>query len=1043
MKGYYLYPDIHDDMLAFVSDDDIWITRVSEPEPCRVTVGFGVVKTPRFSPDGKWIAFTGRKGTDEVRAEVYLIPSSGGEAKRLTYFGSPLTDVAGWTPDGMIVVSSESGRPFRARELFTVDAEGGEPQRLPYGPASRISYGRDAIVVARNSEDLIHWKRYKGGTRGKFWASLDGKDFHKFLEVDGNLTSPMWVGEGLYFVSDHEGMGNLYSVDRSGGRLKRHTDQKEYYARNASSDGKRIVFHAGGELFLFNPEKQETTKLDFDLPSPRRQREPRFVDPSKFVEEFGLHPQGHVALLTVRGKPFVMGNWEGAVSQLGDQAGTRYRETAFLNRDELVTISDSSGEERIETWTTSGGKLKTVERDLGLIQSIAPSPTERAVAATNSRCELHLVDLEAGTSKLLDKSQFGEIDQVAWSPGGEWIAYVFPENLHSTTIRLVNARTGSVVRVTSVGAHDFSPAFDPDGRYLYYLSHRSLDPVYDKVVFDLGFPMAAKPFLVTLRRDVASPFNPVPKPPADRPKGTADEKPDLTVDTDDIQSRVEPFPLEEANYSKVVGIKGKLLIFSFPVEGASKRGFLSRARPSGVIESFDLSELAKDTFAVGVADFKVSADCATAILRIGDDFRVVKATEKVDDKKMDSREPGRKTGWVDLKRMKVWAQPEVEWPQMLRETWRLMRENYWREDLKGLDWPAMYARYSRLVERASTRSELSDIIRELQGEVGTSHAYEIGGDYGDDKLPPVGSLGADFKFIGDGFEVTKVHVADPSNEGEKSPLMSPGVDIRAGDVIVAVDGIPLTKSRTPRMLLLNRANTQVSLRVRRGASQRETTVKTLYDEKRLLYREWVEANRKYVHEKSGGRVGYVHIPDMMSTGYAEFHRLFPVETERDAMIVDVRYNSGGHVSGLLLEKLARKRIGYDKSRTGVLYPYPNDSVKGPIVALTNEWAGSDGDIFSHSFKLMGLGPLVGTRTWGGVVGINNVRALIDGTFVTQPQAAFWFTDTGWGVENYGTDPTIEVENTPADFFGGRDPQLDRTIQETLRLLSEAKAPLQP
>jgi tricorn protease len=1041
VRGYYLHPDVHGDQLAFVSDDDVWVTSLSQIQPRRLTVGFGVVTKPRFSPDGRWIAFRGRKGTEEVVCEVYVIPSAGGEAKRLTYFGSASTDLAGWTPDGKVVVIADSGTPFsRWRELFAADLEGGEPARLPYGQATGVAYGRGVILVVRGYGDLPWWKRYRGGTRGKFWASFDGgKQFSKFLELETTVSSPMWVGDRLFFISDHEGIGNLYSVDGSGKDMKAHSSQKEYYARNASSDGSRIVYHAGGEIFLFDPASNATKKIEIDLPSPRRQREARLVEAGKFLEEFALHPKGHMLVLTSRGKPFVMGNWEGAVAQLGERNGARYRQTSFLNSDELVTISDSSGEEHVELWSATSGRLRVVERDLGMLEEMAPSPTKRVVAVTTHSYELHSVDLESGTTKLLDKSQYGAIAGLAWAPGGDWLAYVFPENLHSTSIKMVNATTGKVVGVTSAAARDFSPSFDPEGRYLYYLSYRFLDPVFDKVMFDYGFPKAAKPFLVALRKDVPSPFNPTPKAPEEPKKDQPAEKPDLTIDIEAMRDRTEPFPVDEADYSKIRGAKGKVLFLSFPVEGASKHAFLSHpSQANGVVESYDLNENSKDTFASGVSDFGLSADCSTAVLRVLQELRVVKATEKVDEKKPESKEPGRKTGWVDLKRIRVWAEPEREWPQMLRETWRLMRETYWRKDLRGLDWPMIYSRYSRLVGLASTRSELSDVLGEMQGEVGTSHSYEIGGDYGEEKPYPVGSLGAELRFTSEGYEITKIHEGDPSNEGEKSPLLTAGVDIKVGDVITAIDGVTLTETLTPRMVLLSSAGVQVRLKVRRGKAEREATVKTLTNDKRLLYREWVEGNRRYVHEKTNGKVGYVHIPDMVSTGFAEFHRLYPQESEKDALIVDVRYNSGGHVSSLILEKLARRRIGYAKDRMGNSWPYPDDSVKGPVVTLTNEWAGSDGDIFSHSFQLIGLGPLLGVRTWGGVVGINTVRPLVDGTFVTQPQAAFWFKDTGWGVENYGTDPTIEVDNTPTDFASGKDRQLDRTIEEALRLLKGAK-----
>jgi tricorn protease len=1045
MKGYYTHPDIHGDELAFVSDDDIWVTPLLRVQPRRLTVGFGAVTRPRFSPDGKWIAFRGRKGTDEIVAEVYVMPSEGGEARRLTYFGNFRTDLAGWTPDGKVVVVSDSGTPFQPwRELFAIDVQGGEPLRLPFGQATGIAYGNNAIVIARGYGDLPTWKHYRGGTRGKFWASFDGgKGFSKFLELDTIVSSPAWIVDRLYFISDLGGVGNLHSVDRSGKDMRTHTKHKEYYARNASSDGKRIVFQAGGEIFLFNPANQETSKVEIDLPSPRKQREPRLVDTGKFLEEFALHPRGHMLVVTSRGKPFVMGNWNGPVTQVGERGSARYRRTAFLNGGELAALSDSSGEERVELWNAASKRVGVVDSNLGMLEEMAPSPTKREVAVTTHSYELHLVDFESNTTRLLDKSEYNFIEQPAWSPSGEWLAYAFPESMHSKSIRIVNVKTGQKVGVTSPTARDFSPSFDPEGKYLYFLSYRFLDPVWDKVAFEMGFPKAAKPFLVTLRKDIPSPFNALPKA-SEEPKKDQPEKPDLSIDVEGIRERVEPFPVDEADYTRIRGIKGKVFYMSYPVEGSSKLPIFPRSpRTNGVIEWYDLVENEKEVFASGVADFSLSADGSTAALRVKDELRVVKTSEKVDEKKPESKEPGKKIGWVDLKRMRVWSEPEKEWPQMLRETWRLMREAYWRKDMRGLDWPGIWSRYSRLVDRASTRSELSDILGEMQGEVGTSHSYEMGGDFGEDRLPPVGSLGAELTFAGDGYKVTRIHEGDPSNEGEKSPLLTAGADVRVGDVLTAIDGTPLTRTLSPRMLLLNCADVPVTLRVRRGQAEREVVVKTLKDEKRLLYREWVESNRGYVHEKTGGRVGYIHVPNMLSTGYAEFYRLYPYETDRDALVVDVRYNGGGAISSLILQKLCRKRVGYAKDRAGQSWPYPEDTVKGPQVALTNEWAGSDGDIFCHSFKLMGLGPLVGTRTWGGVVGINTVRNLVDGTVVTQPQIAFWFRDTGWGVENYGTDPTIEVDNTPTDFANGTDRQLDSTINEAMRLLKDAEMLKEP
>jgi tricorn protease len=415
---------------------------------------------------------------------------------------------------------------------------------------------------------------------------------------------------------------------------------------------------------------------------------------------------------------------------------------------------------------------------------------------------------------------------------------------------------------------------------------------------------------------------------------------------------------------------------------------------------------------------------------------------KVIDKtvKMDSDRPGRETGWLDLNRLKVSIQPLAEWRQMFAEAWRLQREQFWSEDMSGVDWEAIYRQYAPLVERVSTRSELSDLLWELQGELGTSHAYEMGGEYRYGPYYRQGFLGIDLSYDSEAqrYRINRIVKGDPSDSSETSPLTSPGLNVALGSAILAINGQRVGPKLTPPELLVNQARNEIQLLIEEPDSTETRTlvVKALGYERGARYREWVEQNRRTVHETSQDRVGYIHIPDMSSHGYAEFHRSYLAEFDYPALLIDVRWNSGGNVSGLLLEKLARRRIGYHFPRWFQPSPYPQESPRGPMVALTNEHAGSDGDIFSHSFKLMALGPLIGKRTWGGVIGIHPRHRLVDGTMTTQPEYSFWFKDVGWDVENYGTDPDIEVDIAPQDFANQADPQLERAIAEALRLLEE-------
>lgn len=1020
-----------------MAEDDLWIADVSGKTAAhRLTSGQGAVSSPRFSPDGKWIAYELAQGQENPVNEVYVMPSSGGVSTRLTYYGLQSTGLAGWTPEGDVVVYTDAHKPVRRwTELYAVSTSGGEPKPLGYGRANGIAYGIKT-VLGRNLDDLTYWKRYKGGTRGKLWVEDTPGVFKLFVDLDGNVNSPCWVGDRLYFVSDHEGTGNLYSVAADGSDLRRHTGHRDFYARNATSDGSKIVYHAGGEVYLFDPEKDGSEKLLFMVQVSGKQVLQRFIEPQSFLEEATLGPTSQELGVIMRGKLFLTGTWDGPAVMVNSSNHTpeRIRLCRFLpNSSEVAYVSDASGEERIRIYNMATGEKRELDRDLGQIFEIQVAPKGRRLAVSNNRFELWVYDVDDGSFALIDSSVRGPIDDFDWSPDGKWLAYSFPETGSTSSIRLSTWDASLKSNVTSSNGVDYSPTFDPEGGYLYYLSSRHLDPVYDRVVFDLGFQRASKPFVVTLDSQLGSPFTDLPAIFAARGKGGSESE--FHVDLEGIQNRCTPFPVEEQNYVRVASAtKRRVFLLSYPVQGAMNTWFGTGERYDGLVEVFSFESKSKETYSSNVAWFWLNTPRTHALIKTKNRLRVVACGEKPNDA---VQEPGKRSGWVDLGRVKLLVDPRTEWKQMFREAWRLMRENYWREDMKGVDWKKVYDRYSPLVEAVWTRSELSDLIREMQGEMGTSHAYEMGGDRGLAESPPVGSLGCELSWAGDGYEITRIYIGDPSNENEKSSLLAPGVSARVGDRIVSINGAKLTETYTPAMALWNHVGDTVTLELTREGKKWSAVVSTLKNQRYLVYRAWVESNRAYVHERSGGRLGYVHIPDMGPQGFAEFHRLYPIETERDGLIVDVRFNGGGHVSHLILEKLARKHIGYDKPRRGEPVQYPLYAVKGAIVAITNDEAGSDGDIFSHSFKLMGLGPLIGTRTWGGVVGINPRISLVDGTRVTQPQYAFYFKDVGWGVENYGTDPTIEVEITPQDYREGRDPQLDRAIEVALELLENA------
>jgi tricorn protease len=1020
---------------VFVCDDDLWRVDAAGGVARRLTAGLGEVSYPSISPDGRRIAYVGR---DEQHPEVYLMPAEGGPARRITWLG-PDVMVRGWTARGRIVFVTTHGQPFfRNYRAYELDPQGGLPELLPFGQVNHLAYEDGKVkVIGRNTADPARWKRYRGGTAGALWVDAAGKgEFRRLGELKGNITSPLWLRGRIWFLSDFEGVGNLYSCKADGGDLSRHTDHGDFYARHASSDGERIVYQCGADLWLYDPARDATQKLEIEVPAHRTQAARKFVPPADFLGGFELHPAGHSAALDVRGKLFSFGLWEGAVRQHGLPDAGRARLGRWLaDGQTVIAVSDASGEERLRIF--HGERESDLDADVGRVVALEAAPIGKRVALGNHRNEVLLADVETGKLQRIARSEFGRTESLAWSPDGAWLAFPLWTSARHSAIHLYEVATGKTLAATSGEFRDYCPSFDPQGRYLYFLSVRTFDPVYDNVHFELSFPRGARPYLLALQAGGKPPFEPEPKG-----FGSTEEKPDnkpvqVKIDEENLQKRIAAFPVPEGLYRQIAGIRDKVLWTLFDPAGAHGRGGLSD-KP-GRLECFDLPSAHCETLVDKIDAFALSADGKTLLYREGKRLRALEAGKKHDDKgDAGYPEHSRQTGWIDLERIRVSVEPPLEWRQMLREVARLQRDQFWVEDMSGVDWKGALARYEPLLERVATRSELSDLIWEMQGELGTSHAYESAGDY---RKPPAWNLGALAADLRDN-EISYIAAGDTWEPGSDSPLNAVGVEARIGERIVAVNGQPVTRERPLPSLLVHQAGQKVDLVLQEKEVQRTVLVTLLKDEVPARYRDWVERNRRWVHEASKRRVGYLHLPDMMSAGFAEFHRYFMLECERDALIVDVRYNRGGHVSQLLLEKCARQRVGYAFARWERPVAYPEDSPFGPLVALTNEHAGSDGDIFSHCFKSMKIGPLVGKRTWGGVIGIWPRHRLVDGTETTQPEFSFWFSDVGWAVENYGTDPDIDVDNAPQDYAAGRDRQLETALKVALERLETLK-PVRP
>ncbi|HEY9677862.1 MAG TPA: S41 family peptidase [Drouetiella sp.] len=1055
-QGYYRYATIHGDKIVFVCEDDLWSVTTGGGMARRLTTGRGEFAAPKFSPDGKHIAFVGR---EEGHPEVYVIPAEGGLPKRMTYVGGGACYVSGWSADCKdIYFTSDCKAPFmRHSEMFAVALSGGQPRNLNLGHAQSFAIKENnATLIGRNANDPARWKRYRGGTAGELWVDPNGKGtFNRLLDLRGNLVLPMWIKERVYFLSDHEGIGNIYSCKPDGSDIKQHTHHHDYYVRFPHTDGKSISYTAGGDIFVLNVASDQSEKINVQVLPTTLQSVRKFVKASEHLEHYAPHPKGHSVAVITRGQPMTMANWEGAVIQHGAGSKARYRECEWLHDGErFVVISDAAGYEQLELHHADQSVEPVIacKGDIGRVVLMKASPTEDQVVIANHRQELLLVDLKSKSVKMIDKSPSERIGGMAWSADGRWIAYSWSPQPQAWIMRIAEAKTQKLHDVTSLLRGDFEPCFDPEGRYLYMLSARDFYPVYDSLQFDLSFPQSVRPFLVTLRNDVRSPFT-VPTPAEEeaakkleeelKEKEKEKDKPKkVEIDFEGIENRLIGFPVEEGRYGQIAATPTRVYFTKFAVKGIREFAFSEEEGEPGVLLAYDLKERRVAKISQKVTHIRISNDFKSLFCYSQKKIRALDATEGFPAEGAEpappAETPGRQTRMLDLNRAQVLVQPQEEWKQMYAEAWRLQGEHFWDPTMSDVDWNLVYERYAAMLPRLRTRTELSDIMWEMQGELGTSHAYEIGGDHRKSAEYHNGFLGADVELDtkSGGYTIKKILRGDSWNPAHDSPLAAPGLDIQVGDIIVAVGGRGIKNDCTLDELLMNAAAKTINLTILRKGKKRNVSVQTLRNESALRYREWVETNRRIVHERSGGRLGYLHIPDMGPAGFAEFHRGYLAEVHRDGMIVDVRYNRGGHVSALLLEKLARKRVGYDVSRWGPPQPYPTESVAGPMVAITNQFAGSDGDIFSHCFKLYKLGPLVGKRTWGGVIGIWPRHMLVDGTITTQPEFSFWFTDVGFRVENYGTDPDYEVDIAPHDYKNGVDPQMDKALSLALDALNQ-------
>ena len=1047
MQGYYRFPTIYKDKIVFVSEDDLWIVEIGNNNAYRLTANLSPVHSPHFSPDGKWIAYV---GTEDGNTEIYVMPSSGGESKRLTYEGANISKIASWHKNN-IIYASDLNMPFgRTNSLRKISINSHQSESLNLGIASNISISEEFTLLGRNTSDPARWKRYKGGTAGEIWIDKSNSDkYTQLINLKGNLACPMVVGSRAFFISDHNGISNLYSCLKSGKSLKQHTFHKNYYARNASTDQKSIVYHSGGDIYVLDIKTGKNNKIPISYKSGHVNKSRKFADTSRYLEDVSLNKNSKIINIISRGKSFSMGNWSGPAIQHGMPQGVRYRHMLNLTDDNKILLSsDFKNRNNLEIYSLTSNKLlKRYDHNLGRILNIKKSPVNDSIAFSNHKHQLHIFDIKKGKGVNIAHSSNHPL-QFNWSPDGKFIAYSTSKTSRCSIIKIYDIKLKKSFEVTDPINTDFSPVFSNDGKYLAFISKRTFNPVYDSIQFDLNFTESEKPYIICLSKDTDSPFIKNPNPPEVKKnkKTSKTKKINVKIDFNGIKDRILEIPIKESIVDNSFSFyDNKIFYMKWPITGSREDGWYNQdSNPSGMLYKYDLNTLKESLYYSNISDFKLDQSNGKIIILVNNSIRVLDSKTSPAKDISSKYDYSEESGLIDLSRIKINININEEWKQMFSEAWRLQKEYFWTADMSNINWKKIYNRYYKLVDRVGSRGEFSDLIWEMQGELGTSHCYEFGGDYKPRRYYNLGNLGCNLKYNNTTkqYKITSIHKGDLWAKNP-SPLLRPSLNIKTGNHISRINNIKLSKDSHPGELLLNQNNKEILLTVtnKNGKQARNLTVKTISSINHLVYRDWVEKNRQYVHKKSKGKIGYVHIPDMGADGFAEFHRYFLAEIIYDGLIVDVRFNGGGHVSQILLSKLAKKRIGFDLTRWMGIEPYPSESPGGPMCAITNEYAGSDGDIFSHSWKLMNLGKIIGRRTWGGVIGIWPRNALVDGTLTTQPEFSFWFKDVGWSVENYGTEVDEEVNILPNDYKLGKDPQLDRALSIVKKDLQNKKSVL--
>jgi len=1052
-------PSISRTQIVFSYGGEIWIVAREGGEARRLVTGTGRLSGPIFSPDGAMVAYTGNY---DGNLDVYVVAAAGGEPRRLTYHPEP--DVAlGWTPDGRRVAFL-SGRASYAdpEQMFTVPVEGGFPTEVPLPRVQEASYSPDGTHLAYepNFQWEPAWKSYRGGQTKTIWiADLADSSIVKIPQAaNSNDRNPMWVGGTIYFLSDRSGPAALFAYDIATRQVKPVLANNGLDIDSASAGAGAIVYDQFGSLHVYDVAKGEDRTVEIRLAADMPQVRPHFLklNPASDIVNAGISPTGQRAVFEAHGEILTVPAEKGSIRDITNTPGAAERDPAWSPDGRWIAFfSDASGEYALELRSQDGlGEARTIS--LGEPPSFFYNPTwspdSKKIAYSDKRLNLWVVDLEKPTPVKVDTDRYDSPTQrfdAAWSPDSRWLAYTkqLPSQLHAVFVYSFAA--GKATQVTDGMSDALSPVFDKSGKYLFFTASTNMGLAAGWLdMTGIGHAVTRSVYAAVLRKDLPSPIppesddekvtepekaggetpsRPAPKKPAEeKPGAEAKAKPaDVAIDFEGLGQRIVALPIPAKNYlGLAAGKAGQLFLVAGPSLG------MEQEEPGGLeISRFDLEKRRPERLVDGVSAFALSANGEKMLYRSGENWCIAPSERPA--------KPGE--GALALEDLKVYVDPRAEWRQMYHEAWRIQRDFFYDPHFHGLDLAAAEKAYEPYLDGIASRDDLTALFEEMTGNISVGHMFVRGGAEPKVDVVRVGLLGADYAIENGRYRFAKVYDGENWNPRLRAPLTQPGVNVKAGEYLLAVNGRELRGTDNVFSFFLETAGKQIAIRVGPtpdGKGAREVTVVPVASERTLRHLAWIEENRKKVDQLSGGRVAYVHLPDTAYGGYTSFNRYFFAQVGKEAAVIDERFNHGGDLADYIIDCLRRPPMSRVATREGEDYTEPVESIYGPKVMIINQFAGSGGDAMPWYFRKAGIGPLVGVRTWGGLVGIGNYPVLMDGGTITAPRWAIYGLNGEWEVENHGVAPDIEVEQDPKLVREGHDPQLERAVQEVLDLLAK-------